>query len=92
MRPRYKYQTQALPISALASRYKALQSDPILRHFVMCKEASGYTNRQISVKCGVSTSCLRSWELGLTRRPQHITLDFVFKAMGYRLPPPERVR
>jgi hypothetical protein len=89
--PARRYASDEPSITVLARRYRAIVNDPILAHFRMCMKASGMTYRQISVKCGVSTSCLRSWDDGKTKRPQHITLEFVFRAMGYRLPPPTRI-
>lgn len=63
--------------------YRHLSKDPILDEVHRAIELSGLTWTQISNRCGVSKSCLRNWELGKTRRPQHITIKFVLETCGY---------
>jgi DNA-binding transcriptional regulator YiaG len=71
-------------LSAMAYRYKRVTRDPVLEHFEMIRAQVQMSDAEISRKCGVSTATLRAWRRdGRTRRPQHITLVFVFRAMGY---------
>ena len=73
------------PQTALARRYREVYKDPILAQFEMVKRAGNYTDAYIERSSGVSSSCLRAWRKdGKTRRPQHLTLVFAFRAMGYK--------
>lgn len=71
--------------SQLATRYAETFRDPVLAQFEMARKASGLSDSEISRRCGVSTACLRNWRReGKTRRPQHLTLVFAFRALGFR--------
>ena len=52
---------------------------------IVCKLVidSGRSFQFISYNCGVSTTTLRSWMSGKTKRPQRITMEFVLRAIGY---------
>jgi DNA-binding transcriptional regulator YiaG len=79
-------------MAVLAVQYKAIERDPILAQFQMVRKATGMSKAQICRISGVSTSCLRNWERdGKTKRPQHLTLVFAFRAMGYRFGKVEKI-
>lgn len=72
-------------MAALAERYKETDRDPVLAQFDMVRKASGLSDAEISRRSGVSTACLKTWRKeGRTKRPQHLTLVFAFRAMGFR--------
>ena len=71
-------------MSALERQYRNLARDPVLAQFEMLKRETKTTDAHIMRTSGISRSCLRNWRRdGKTRRPQHITLVFAFRAMGY---------
>lgn len=52
------------------------------RHFG--RRVSGHELAQITEDGGPSTSCMRNWFFGETRRPQNPTMEAAGRAMGYR--------
>jgi len=66
------------------SAYRWLEHDPVRDEVVALIEESGMSLEAISRKSGgVSTTTLRRWINGATRRPQNVTLDFVLRGLGY---------
>lgn len=64
--------------------YRFIDKDPTLIELLILIEKSGKSWARISRETGVSYTTLRNWELGKTRRPQNVTMEFVARAVGYR--------
>ncbi len=77
----------AMPVrdNAANTGYRWRDRDPILDLVNSLIEESNMSRLQIAVKCGVSISTLRNWDIGKTKRPQAVTVKFVLEAMGYSL-------
>ena len=68
---------------ALYKTYSFKDKDPVIDQLRTIKKDVGMTDRDIHLVSGVSTTCLRGWFKGITRRPQHATIKAVAVAMGY---------
>lgn len=60
--------------------YKFDNQDPVIRE--IAKMTKGTSLAQIERKSGVTTSCMRNWFSGKTKRPQFATIAAVAKACG----------
>lgn len=69
------------------AQVRALPEDPELQNVVAYIERSGKTLKEISTGCGVSTSCMRNWKSGKTRRAFGVTMTFVMTELGYERGP-----
>jgi hypothetical protein len=76
---------KAVKLDQLAAQYKNGGRDPLMLETIELMRMSNKTNTMINSKCGVSKSCLRSWQKGKTKRPQAATLRFVLRAIGYNI-------
>lgn len=65
--------------------YRFVEQDPVLAEVSRIITESGKSLEWISNKCGVTSGTLRKWMNGSVKRPQHITVKFVLKALGYDL-------
>lgn len=57
--------------------------DPVIEQVLELLEDSSMKQSQASDLSGVSTSTIRNWSKGKTRRPQNATIEAVGRAAGY---------
>lgn len=62
-----------------------LKRDPLLQQLDAIRTQTAMSSAVVARKSGVSTSTLRNWETGKTRRPLTTTLAAVAKVYGYQL-------
>jgi hypothetical protein len=79
--------TKQAKAKKLLTGYRLLDHDPALDQFRRAWLAERPVMAQACRKSGVSTSCLRNWLNGKTRRPQNITLEYTMRALGYKRSP-----
>ena len=65
--------------------YNFLEKDPIIDEIRTIVQSSGLTYRMIEEESDVTSTTLRAWFTGATRRPQAATLNAVARALGYKL-------
>lgn len=59
--------------------------DPIIGKLNVIVQGSGEKYKKISDTSGVSTTAIRGWFRGKTRRPQFATVNAVAMALGHEL-------
>lgn len=59
------------------------QYDPAIEQVLELLDDSSMKRSQASDLSGVSTSTIRNWSKGKTRRPQNATIEAVGRAAGY---------
>ena len=60
--------------------------DPILEIVCHAIQKSGWTNKFLAEKSGISAQTISRWQnYELTRRPQFFTVNAVMQALGYQL-------
>lgn len=67
------------------NRPRKPEVDPLYKKVVGLMERdkrSLYAKANVS---GLSTSCLRSWQMGKVKRPQSVSLQMAAKMLGYEL-------
>lgn len=64
--------------------YRFLDKDPIIDVFREAMRQSGKTASKIADDAGLARTTTRGWDVGDTRRPQHVTLRAAMAACGYR--------
>lgn len=69
--------------SAASTGYCFLDKDPIIDLWRSAFVKSGMTYVEVSRISGITVGTLKKWDYGETRRPQHLTLAFAFRALGY---------
>lgn len=67
---------------SLKTQYLNVKQDPMLASVLKAITDSGLTDAQVCRKTGISRTCLANWRKGITRKPQHITMAFVLRALG----------
>jgi hypothetical protein len=80
-----KTKTNRISHSKASKGYRHIDKDPMLIEVLKKIDESGMTYNAVAEKCGVASSTIRAWDLGKTRRPQRITMEFVLRACGYTL-------
>jgi hypothetical protein len=65
--------------------YSFVDKDPIIDKVRTAVKESGMSKTSISVKSGVSTSCMHNWFDGATRRPQFASVNAVLRACDKEL-------
>jgi hypothetical protein len=63
--------------------YRFTDRDPILELVSRAITDSGWSLKGIEDKCGVTTTTLRAWQSGRTRRPQNSTVEMVLRTLGW---------
>lgn len=63
--------------------YRLVHRDPKLARVVQILKATSHKRAYICRKSGVTPTTLTNWVSGKTRRPQHITMEYVLRACGY---------
>ncbi len=63
--------------------YRWLAKDPIIDVYRAAKTKSQKTDEEIARDSGVSPVTLRKWDMGDTKKPQHITIAAAMLACGY---------
>lgn len=64
---------------------RSIDRDPELDVVMEAVHQSPKSLAQISRESGVSLTTIRNWDLGRTRRPQRVTMEFVLRACGRRM-------
>ena len=62
--------------------YRFVDRDPVLVEVTDAITKSGKTVQWLEARSGVSAGTISNWLNGKTRRPQHITVTFVMRALG----------
>jgi hypothetical protein len=65
--------------------YNFVDKDPVIDELRTLIADEGVTYRFIETKSGVTTTTLRAWFGGKTRKPQHATICAVAGALGYEM-------
>jgi len=65
--------------------YSFVDKDPIIDKVRTAVKDAGMTRGEISRTSGVSTSCMRNWFEGDTKRPQFASVNAVLRAMDFEL-------
>jgi hypothetical protein len=73
-----------MPLPAGVTGYMFIDKDPFVDIWRRAKELTGMTNAQIHANGGPTTGTMNKWDLGETRRPQHLTSHASMNAMGFR--------
>lgn len=68
--------------------YRFIDKDPYLDTVIKIMDASGLSYSEIAYRSGVSPMTLVRWRFGGTKRPQHLTMEFVLRACGCTIPNP----
>ena len=64
--------------------YRFRNQDPVMAQVNRAITDSSLALSVIAQRSGVTVGTLRRWQLGSVRRPQNITVEAVFQALGYR--------
>lgn len=72
-----------MPLPKNVTGYRFLDKDPCVDLFRSAMDRTGMTFQQISEKGGPAVETMRAWDLGTTKRPQHLTFRFAMSAMGF---------
>lgn len=72
-----------MKIDPIVKEYRRTTHDPLLEQVL--DHLHGKSAADIARKTGISTSTLRAWRSGKTRRPQSVTMSFALRAVGMRL-------
>lgn len=62
--------------------YRFMDRDPVMVEVTEAITSSGRSLTWISERSGISVGTLQNWMNGSTRRPQHLTVSFVMRALG----------
>lgn len=63
--------------------YGFIDQDPVIHAVRSVVDQTGYKLGRIEAESGVSTSTLRHWFGGITKRPRNETVNRVMNALGY---------
>jgi hypothetical protein len=66
------------------SSYNFVDKDPVIYEFEYAQKRLGLNDSQVSKGSGVSTTTLRNWKWGKTRKPQNASIEAAYRAMGLR--------
>jgi hypothetical protein len=62
--------------------YRFMDRDPVMVEVTQAITESGRSLQWISERSGISVGTLGNWMNGTVRRPQHLTISFVMRALG----------
>lgn len=66
------------------SGWRWLDKDPVIDLFREAKRRSGLTDQQIHEFGGPTPQTLLAWDLGTTKKPQRLSMEFAMQACGYK--------
>lgn len=68
--------------SQASKGYRHIDKDPMMDQVMAAVKQSGLSITDIAHASGVTAQTIRRWDYGKTRRPQHMTMEFVLRAVG----------
>jgi hypothetical protein len=65
--------------------YRWIDKDPIIDEMMALAKQDGRSLSAIAVQAYLSPTTAHNWDKGKTRKPNHVSVQFFLRAMGYEM-------